>query len=278
MLSAVQTQHAAWLAQLDLHYAKRGDKTVISQRRHVGPLTIQRPFYPENGTCHTYVLHPPGGVVGGDRLNVNVVVDTDAHALITTPASAKFYRSNGAVAQQRQHLVVAEGGILEWLPQDTILFDACKLNTVTNIQLAAQAKFAGWEILCQGRPASGEKFVKGQCRQVFEIYRQGKPLVIERTALAGNSEMQTAKWGLADYPVMGTMLVTSANPELLSLAREVGADAGILFSATLLKDVLVCRYLGWQGIEARECFSTVWEKIRLAWIGRKTCRPRIWDT
>ena len=278
MHSALQQANSSWLAQLELVYAKRHDKTVIAQRKHLGPLTVQRPFYPEADVCHSYVLHPPGGVVGGDRLELAVTVERGAHALITTPASAKFYRSDGAIAQQHQNFSVAENGILEYLPQDTILFDACKVNTCTRIELAEQAKFAGWEILCQGRPASGEKFVSGQCRQVYELYRQGKPLVIERTQLHGNSEMQAARWGLANFPVMGTMLVTDATAQLLTLARETSADDAALFSATLMNGVLVCRYLGWQGIEARECFSQVWQAIRPDWIGRAGCRPRIWDT
>jgi urease accessory protein len=278
MHKAAHMHNPGWFAQLDLSYAQRSDKTIIHQRRHVGPLTIQRPFYPEGKVCHTYVLHPPGGVVGGDQLTLNVSLESGAHALITTPASAKFYRSDGAIARQQQNFSVADGGILEYLPQDTILFDASKVNTQTRIQLTAQAQFAGWEILCQGRPASGEKFNTGQCRQVYEIYREGKPLVIERTQLRGNSEMQRAKWGLADYPVLGTMLVTGATAQLLALARETCAGEAALVSATLMHDVLVCRYLGWQGIEAREWFSRVWQAIRPAWIGRAACRPRIWDT
>lgn len=278
MQSVVQQDTSFWLAQLELVYAKRHDKTVIAQRRHLGPLTVQRPFYPEGEVCHSYVLHPPGGVVGGDQLELTLKLEADAHALVTTPASAKFYRSNGATAYQQQHFSIEDGATLEYLPQDTILFDACRLNTVTRIQLGERARYAGWEILCQGRPASGEKFVHGECRQAYEIYRQGQPLVIERTRLQGNSELQAATWGLAGYSVFGTMLVTGANPDLLAAARAIETDAGTLFSATLIQDVLVCRYLGWQGIQARDCFSRVWQNIRPDWCGRAVCRPRIWAT
>lgn len=278
MHSAVQQAASSWLAQLDLVYAKRYDKTVIAQRKHLGPLTIQRPFYPEGDVCHSYILHPPGGVVGGDRLQLRVTVESGAHALITTPASTKFYRSDGATAWQQQQFAVAKGGVLEYLPQDTILFDACRVNTTTRIELDEQARFAGWEIVCQGRPASGEQFRHGQCRQAYEIYRRGKPLVIERTHLRGSSELQGARWGLADYSVLGTMLITDANAQLLTLAREINVEGTALFSATLMNDVLVCRYLGWQGIEARECFARVWSAVRADWCGRAACRPRIWDT
>jgi urease accessory protein len=278
MQTALQQDTSSWLAQLELVYAKRHGKTAIVKRRHLGPLTVQRPFYPEGDICHSYVLHPPGGVVGGDQLELTLQVEHDAHALVTTPASAKFYRSSGATARQRQQFSIADDGILEYLPQDTILFDASKVNTTTRIQLAARARYAGWEILCQGRPASGEKYMSGECRQAYEIYRQGQPLLIERTRLQGNSKMQSASWGLAGYAVLGTMLVTGANADLLTAARALEVDSNTLFSATLIQDVLVCRYLGWQGIEARDCFARVWQTIRPDWCGRTACWPRIWDT
>jgi urease accessory protein len=277
--TAAHPTAASWLAQLELVYAKRQTKTVITQRRHLGPLTVQRPFYPEGDrVCHSYILHPPGGVVGGDRLMLDVSVERDAHALLTTPASAKFYRSDGASAQQQQRFSVATGGVLEYLPQDTILFDACKVQTLTRIELEADAKFAGWEILCQGRPASGENFLSGQCRQAYEIYREGKPLVIERTQLQGDTPLQQAKWGLANYSVLGTMLISDANARMLELVRQIKAEHTALFSATLMNGVLVCRYLGSQGMQARNCFAQVWAAIRPDWIGRGVCPPRIWDT
>jgi len=278
MSAVVQQDNTSWLAQLELEFARRHDKTVIASRRHLGPLTIQRPFYPEGEVCHSYVLHPPGGVVGGDQLELTLHLHTQAHALVTTPASTKFYRSSGATAKLTQQFNLAAESILEYLPQDTILFDACKLNSVTRIHLARHARYAGWEILCQGRPASGEKFDSGDCRQSYEIYREGRPLLIERAHLQGGSAMQSAQWGLAGYSVLGTMLITGANAEMLAAARTIATDEGSLFSATLIEDVLLCRYLGSQGIEARDCFSRVWHSIRPQWCGRRACRPRIWDT
>lgn len=278
MLGALQQDSSSWLAQLELVYAKRPHRTILSHRKHVGPLRVQRAFYPENDVCHSYVLHPPGGVVGGDRLQLSVTVESGAHALVTTPASAKFYRSQGETAHQHQHFVVAGGGVLEYLPQDTILFDACKVQTRTKIELADGAKFAGWEILCQGRPASGEKFIRGQCRQVYELYREGVPLVIERTHLQGDTLMQCAQWGMADYPVLGTMFVSDANAQILEQVRQIALDHAALFSATLINGVLICRYLGSQGIQARDCFAKAWQVIRPEWTGREACRPRIWDT
>jgi urease accessory protein len=111
-----------WLAELDLGFAPRGSRTVLARRRHRGPLAVQRPFHPEGDVCHVYLLHPPGGVVAGDRLAIRVAADPGAEALLTTPAAGKFYRSEGPVARQTVALEIGEGASLEWLPQETILY------------------------------------------------------------------------------------------------------------------------------------------------------------
>src|SRR5262245_10241542 len=95
---------AGWEASLDLKFAARGARTVLARRASVGPLVVQRPFYPEGGVAHVYLVHPPGGVVGGDQLRLSVLAEEGAHALLTTPAATKFYRSDGRVARQRQEI------------------------------------------------------------------------------------------------------------------------------------------------------------------------------
>ena len=84
---------AGWVARLALRFEQRAGRTVLAHRSHEGPLAVQKPFYPEGDVCHVYLLHPPGGVVGGDRLTIEIEVASDAHAVITTPAAGKFYRS-----------------------------------------------------------------------------------------------------------------------------------------------------------------------------------------
>ena len=117
------SEHPPWRAFLDLGFRRKHGKTVLSRRRHEGPLYIQKPFYPEgNEVCHVYLLHPPSGLVGGDQLKIDVHVGDYAHAVITTPASGKSYRSNGRYSQMTHNLTVAADGCLEWLPQETLLF------------------------------------------------------------------------------------------------------------------------------------------------------------
>src|SRR5262245_44590058 len=95
---------SGWRAELDLEFAARDGKTVLARRRHLGPLVVQRPFHPEGGVCHLYLIHPPGGIVGGDHLSCRIAVAPAAQALLTTPAATKFYRSAGATAVQQQEI------------------------------------------------------------------------------------------------------------------------------------------------------------------------------
>ncbi|MCF6323906.1 MAG: urease accessory protein UreD [Gammaproteobacteria bacterium] len=276
-------QSSSWQASLALRFAQRARRTALVHRKHVGPLRVQSPFYPEGEVCHVYLLHPPGGVVGGDQLHINVEVEEGAHALLTTPASGKFYRSNGLIALQQQNLTVQKDATLEWLPQDTILFSNSHVQMNTRVELEAGARFIGWEMLCLGRPASDELYESGLCRQTFELWREGEPLFIERARFDGSQAFMQHAWGMQGYTVSATLVATNADTEVLKAAREVelGVDANDnngLLSCTLMGDLLVCRLLAYQGETARLTFSRVWQKIRPLLIGREASVPRIWNT
>src|SRR5687768_1752083 len=140
-----QSPVEGWRAQLHLTFARSATRTCIVERQHRGPLLVQRPFYPEGAVCHAYIIHPPGGVVGGDELQLQVDIRNEAHALLTTPAAAKFYRSDGRTARQDQ-ILRADDTTLEWLPQESIFFPQANVRSTTRIELRSRAKFIGWEI------------------------------------------------------------------------------------------------------------------------------------
>ncbi|WP_455205638.1 urease accessory protein UreD [Kaarinaea lacus] len=281
-------QNSGWRAQLKLAFEQRDARTVISQRQHFGPLVVQKPFYPEGPVCHVYVIHPPGGIVGGDLLTIKTTVNSDAHAVITTPAANKFYRSAGAEAQLTQELTIAKNACLEWLPQETILFNDSAASNNTTVTLHENSRFIGWEITCLGRPASGELFRNGYYRQHFHLYRRQsnkrqQPLFIERAILRGDDALLTATWGLKQRPVTATMLAYLADNDTLQLARSAieasnNDRSHRLCSATLIDNVLVCRYLGYQAEDAKTILTSIWKKIRPAIMQRKACVPRIWNT
>lgn len=278
-MTAEDAQSMSWRAHLSLKFSAREDRTIISHKQHYGPLVIQKPFYPESDVCHVYLLHPPGGVVGGDQLALDAEVERSGHALITTPAASKFYRSAGSQAQLKQTLIVKEKSTLEWLPQETILFSGCEVNLQTIVNLEQGASFIGWEILCLGRPASDELFTKGNVRQSFEIWRNDKPLLLDRARLAGEDDILSAQWGMQNYTVSGTMLAVNADKEVLHKLRDnMPVIKQGLIAVSLINDVLVCRALSDQAEYIRFTFIDIWKQLRRELLGRPASEPRIWST
>src|SRR6187402_782414 len=123
------TTSSSWHARLELGFSRSGSRTVLARRRHFGPLIVQRPFYPEGGICHVYLVHPPGGIVGGDQLALQVEVERDAHALLTTPAATRFYRAGPHPRAALNQQFVVQDAALEWLPQETIVFDGARAHS-----------------------------------------------------------------------------------------------------------------------------------------------------
>jgi len=270
-----------WQAELALEFARAGGQTILGRSRHRGPLLVQRPFHPEaGGACHVYLLHPPGGVVAGDRLRIDIKTREGAQALVTTPAATKVYRSGGPRASQEQRLRLDPGSVLEWLPQETILFSGARADLHTRVDLVGDAGFLGWEILCVGLPASGAPFVQGSCLQSFEIWRDGSPLVLERTWFAEDPKALRAPWGMGGHTVVGSLFCVTNHSGAVERVRAVLPPPAEeeLASVTQLKGVLVCRYLGHHAERARRCFVRAWEVLRPIFAGRQACAPRIWST
>ncbi|NJD06172.1 MAG: urease accessory protein UreD [Methylococcaceae bacterium] len=264
-----------WQAELRLGFERRIDRTVLASRSRRGPLTVQRAFHPEGETAHVYLLHPPGGVVGGDQLRIDAACAAGARALLTTPAAGKFYRSGGATARQGVHLRGAEGAAVEWLPQETIVFDGARLESALHIDLNAGARFIGWDVVCFGRPACGEAFSSGAGQFRLRLQQDGVPLLQER--FLADSRFVRANWGLRGHPVLATLLACPVAPELLSAVREILGDRPDV-GATRLGEVLVVRALGWRAEDMRRLFAEIWAAVRPAVIGRVACIPRIWAT
>lgn len=251
----------------------------MARRESVGPLVVQRPFYPEGDVCHLYLVHPPGGVVGGDKLSLQVFAGEGTHSLITTPAATKFYRSGGKVARQAQE-IDARGATFEWLPQETIVFPEANARIGTRVRVGERSKFVGWEVTCFGRPASGLAFGAGNVAQDFELWRDDVPVMLDHLRLDGSGESMHAKFGLASQPVLGTMFAWPANEAVLVLAREaiekVPHDAHV--GCSCADGVLVCRAVGTHADLVRRLFIGIWKQIRPVVIGREAVLPRIWAT
>lgn len=268
---------SAWRARLELEFSVRGARTVLSKRRHRGPLVVQRPFYPQAGICHVYLVHPPGGLVGGDELTLQVHARPQAHALITTPAATKFYRAGPHPQAKLLQQLQVENAALEWLPQETILFDGAAARSRTVVQLTGSARFLGWEITCLGRPANGETFRSGTLAQDFQLYRGDTPLLLDRMRLRGDSASLAAAWGLGGMQAIGTLLMYPGGGIDLAALRAM-QEPGVRAALTCVQDVLLCRALAMQAEPIRTLFTRMWLQLRPALTGSEAVAPRIWAT
>jgi urease accessory protein len=268
-----------WRASLTLDLARRGARTVLAHRTHAGPLRVQRAFYPEADVPHIYLLHPPGGVVGGDELDIRVRCGPGAHALLTTPAAHKFYRSDGPIAVQCVALMLEDGAGLEWLPQETLVFAGARAGAHTRIQLADRARFIGLEVVALGRPACGEVFDRGRFLQTAELWSRDRPVSVERLRLEGGGRLLGAPWGLAGFNTLGTLLAWPGDGAFVDAARRALAAAGtVRGGVTLVDGLLVCRVLGAWAEPVKAALIAVWEALRPGLLQRPACLPRIWRT
>jgi urease accessory protein len=271
-----------WTGQLRLRYVRDAGRTRLAAREHRGPLTIQRPFYPEGpAVSHTYLLHPPGGIVGGDELHLEVEAGNGAHALLTTPAATKLYRSAGANASVQQAFRVERASMLEWLPQEVIAYDGSRATLATRVDLTEDARFIGWETLALGRPAAGEAFEQGRLTQTLDIQRDGRPLLRERLELTGSDPLLRAPWGLAGHVVVSTLVAVGPPARLdavLGPLRECFAERPGAVAASDLGGLLVVRGLHQRTRDATSTLIDTWRLLRPALSDRPARPPRIWAT
>jgi urease accessory protein len=277
-----------WQARLALGFADDGGTTRLVERTHFGPLRVQKALYPEGPRiCHAIVVHPPGGVVGGDRLTLAIHVGQDGHALIATPGAAKWYKANQRVSSQHVSLTVAAGARLEYLPQETLFFDQAEVELTHEVELGAHARYIGCEILCFGRTASGETFNTGKVSQRTSIRQDGKLIWWEQGKLLAAGSAMQSPLGLDGKTVSATLSAagwTGTLPATLlqAIREEVAAicadDEGSAFGISQWKSVLVARYLGNSSQSARRVMLCVWRHLRPQLMECEAVVPRIWNT
>jgi urease accessory protein len=158
-----------WHGRLELDYRRAGERTVGYDRHH-GPLRVLKQLHPEGpSVCHHTLVHPPGGVVGGDTLEIDIGVREGAHALVTTPGATRFYRSRGPLARQRVEARLAPGARLEWLPLETIAYPGTNALNTMRFELAPGSAMIGWDLLSIGLPAARLRFDHGRFDQSIEL-------------------------------------------------------------------------------------------------------------
>lgn len=278
---------SAWEATLALGFEQRGARTVLARNAHAGPLRVQKALYPEGGAvCQAIVLHPPSGIAGGDTLDIRIAAGASTHVQITTPGAGKWYRSAGARARQSVTIRAESGATVEWLPQETIVFDGAIARMETAISLAADARLIAWDVLCLGRAAAGERFRQGRFDLALAIDRDGAPAWRERGGFDGGDALLQSPAGWAGRTVCGTLLACAPDllPQtsaLLERCRDIHPADAALHSLSALPNgggLIVARYLGDSSEAARHWLAALWCELRPACCGREAVVPRIWNT
>jgi len=272
---AFESRTGGWPATLELVFARCEGTTRIIDQRHRGPLRIQRPFHPEGGdVSHVYLLHPPAGIVGGDDIRIRVSLQQEAHALVTSPGAARFYLSRHDLSQVQQVARVGSGCTLEWLPQETLFMRGARAKTALKVELEADAQFFGWEIAGFGRPALHEPFADGSLEIRLEIYRDGRPLLLDCYRVGeGSAE------GLEGRSAVMTLLASGADDAVLERARTVlgGVDDATL-AATRIDDLLIVRGIADRCEPLFAQAVNIWRALRPLLLSRAPSVPRIWLT
>lgn len=290
-----QPGFSTWQAFLRLSFAKRKRGVRLVESEHEGPLYVQKAFYPEGEHCaHLYLLHPPGGLVTGDHLSINITSQESAHALITTPGAGRVYKARelGGIQTQSIQLNVEKDACLEWLPLETILFPNSQARLNTRIDLSENAKVIAWDITCFGLPANKLQFTEGSIKQSLQIWSKGRIKLNERLVIdlpSHDSEaplnILNGNAGLRSKPVHGLLVAgpfqCDETPALIDALRKLSPQSRIdkaLVAVTLNGEFLTVRYLGHCTEQARFYFTEAWSLIRPVLLNKNAIAPRIWAT
>ncbi len=275
----------AWHAHLDLDYRMEAGRCV-ARHAHTGPLRILQSLYPEGGSiCHNVLVHPPGGLVGGDTLDIGIRVAPGAHGLVTAPGASRFYRSDGEPALQRTAITLDADARMEWLPPEAICYSGCLAENRLTLTLAPGAELLGWDVTALGLPAAGKPFDAGQFCQHIEV----PGVWLERAHIqALDTRLMNSPLGLAGHRCMGTLFFVAGSKlarhrrqEALDKAREVIQAHPLRATAGATSpdgQVVVVRVLAPVVEPAMALLRQVWLAWRRHFWQQEACSPRIWST
>lgn len=274
-----------WHATLDLRYTRQHQRTV-AHHHHEGPLRVLQSLYPEgDAVCHNVLVHPPGGLVGGDTLTIKIEVQPDAHGLVTTPGATRFYKSATEPAVQSVHARLAPGARLEWLPLEALAYNQCRAENKAVFELAPGAELMGWDITALGLPEAGLPFVEGSFAQHIEVpgiwREQGRIDATDLRLMDGPLGLTGQRCTATLFFVAGSPLERTRREQALEVVRAVLAGHALHATAGATSphpQVLVLRVLAPLVEPALDLLKQARGEWRKALWEMAAVPPRVWST
>jgi len=278
----VQSSLPNWTADLQLRFQYEEGRTIMTERRHTGPLQVQKPLYPEGrSVCHTVILHPPGGMAEGDIVKIDVTQGPDSKTVLTSPAATKWYKSRNKFSSQEVRIRLGERAQLDWLPPENILFEHARTDFRFQLELGQDASAIGWETFVFGRRAMGETWDAGVLRINSQLIDTNGLLWAEKANVTGGSRLRTAAQGLAGFRIAGMLWAAGSS---CSEALAETLSSSLPFTDTmragvtcLNQGVLVVRAVAQKIEPLRELMVRCWGFLRPAIHGRDPNPLRLWN-
>ncbi|WP_210185579.1 urease accessory protein UreD [Bauldia litoralis] len=270
-IASLRLQRARGEARVTVRRERGGNR--LDQLRQSGSAKVRLPRIADTAPLEAILLNTAGGVTGGDRLNYAVSVGAAAAAVVSSQAAERAYRSSGGVARIDTRLEVGAGGRLEWLPQETILYERSALHRRLEADVAGSATLLAAEAVLLGRAAMGERLHDIVFDDIWRIRRDGVLVFAEGTRLDGDAVAGMAgKATGGGAGAFATVVMVSPDAAArLDAAREILAEGGCEAGASAWNGLLVARILAPGGQALRTSLTRLLEMLRDA------AMPRVWN-
>lgn len=270
-----------WLGELELKFSLRKEKSVLTKCRHSGPFVVQRIFYSEKDkiTPHVYLLHPSGGLVGGDKLILDVQLESNSQALLTNSSASNFYRTNGLCAIQKNIFNLDNNAVLEWVPQSSIFFPKSKAIIDTTFNLKRGARIIAFEMFCFSNVSINYDIAPEEINIFLNINLSDSIGLKDRLKI--NSLDYITKLG--GFKISAIFFAAPLNKKMLCQVRELIEKELInncsqIGGVTLLDELLIVRLLGNDNQSLKELLFLIWSVVRPVITGKSFFMPRVWCT
>jgi urease accessory protein len=259
----------------EVSFAWTDDETRLRHLYQSDPCRVLFPRQADGAPKEAVIVTTSGGIVGGDRLRFEIEAGPGCAAVVTTQAAEKIYRSTGADAEINVSVRTHDRALLEWMPQETILYEGARLRRRTQIDLQGSARMLAGEIVVFGRRARGEIFTHGLLHDDWRIFRDGRLVWADGLHLAGDIGPAIANpHAFAGAAAVGTVIYGGLDAaDRLEIARAYAGTG----CASCIGGLLVVKFVDTDAAALRAEFTSFWKQFRHAVTGLPTALPRVWE-